>query len=354
MIHSRIVFSALAICAVRAECQSSRKITDSSPLLTLTTYQTVDDPSGLVWRMPSSTVRAPSGELFLLPGAFGPKSLPVRVSADGKSIRLLGRSGNGPGEFSNVHSLSLTTDGLIRVHMLGRSALVRVDGTFVREVRTGSIPNHLDIVPLSGLGALVLTGTYPNAADKRPVLELDSLGRTIRTLPVAATGAQPPDRSLGPGRLPLNTYWVTESNDQNPRGYTIRQFDLQGKLLRTLIHEPSWWIYSARDESVYGKAGPSSYSYSVRERSDGLLLITFVHPKQDWRRVSISPDEGGRNNWYESKLVVLSPSSGTVVGVASLRGVFATLLSDDIVSVYEESEMGEPLVKLFRIAVPRR
>ena len=100
---------------------------------------------GKPFNMPTGLALAPNGEMFVSDGYGGHRV--HRFSADGELLQSWGREGTGPGEFVNVHNVTVDADG--RVYICDREnnriQLFDADGNFLTEWTDLKRPNDIAI-----------------------------------------------------------------------------------------------------------------------------------------------------------------------------------------------------------------
>ncbi len=98
---------------------------------------TLDGPPEYTFGRVRDVAWAPGGSIFVL-DAFGPQIL--QYSDDGQFLRLVGRSGSGPGEYKEVLGIEITPEGLLAIWDVGNARISLFDsaGTFVEAWRVES------------------------------------------------------------------------------------------------------------------------------------------------------------------------------------------------------------------------
>ena len=224
---------------------SSRWHIDPSPVLDLAASGT-GDPH--VFDRVRGVVRLSDGSIAIANGG----SREVRFySPDGKFRAATGREGEGPGEFTNIRGISLTTsDTLLVLDYDGRMTVLGPDGTLVRVVRLPgyvvsihalgdaevvAVFGYASVVAYQGAGGMI---RRPNALWRYDIggTRLDSIGRTagyeeyMFVLEGGRSGAAPP-------MFGQRAHVVTRGNAifrGNGNAMQIEELSPSGHLLRIL------------------------------------------------------------------------------------------------------------------------
>jgi hypothetical protein len=310
-------------------------------------------------RDPNGSLSDPAYSLFevageLVVGARAPlQRFPVVFDSTGQYLRDIGRPGQGPGEIDVPVWTALLAGDTIRVFTPGRVSDFTTAGTFVRataQLGGAVFVNALRLFP-SGTQVIVPAGPgRPAGRDMYPLVVRGPDGSVLRRLELLDTGGELLLRVLGRARdHEAEKFWVAQSGPFNRRGYSLMLVSTDGKVHRSLVHEPSWWL-SLPSGPRGSLTGPISRVADVRERSDGTLLVIVSQAKPGWRSIPTTP-KGGMETRYEARLLAIDLRTTSVVGMATIpRG--SSFISDSRLVVQTLTKNGEPELTVFEIRLP--
>jgi hypothetical protein len=247
---------------------------------------------------------------------------------NGRFVKLIGRAGEGPGEFRRVRELMVWGDTLFASDAaLGRISSFSTDGEFL--AARPFMPGTDGIVRLrEGLVAFGRSGA-PSAAGLP--LHLVGDGRTIiRSFGASDVTVHPSDmfsifRSIAPSSD--TAVWAAAVNR-----YEITLWSPTGKALLTFVRNVPWfprWAKAGHREDV---SRPVPRLECVREDGEGHLIVLLHVPRADWRPTAKAPEgEMPILPDYERKRYV-----DTVIEVVRIRDakVIATTRLHDYLSCY--------------------
>jgi hypothetical protein len=339
------------VIATPADAQGPKVVTDSCRDCTvaLRRLHTITDVDG---ELHGATFSVGVGNWLV----FLKRPSPLVYNSEGRFVGPIGRIGDGPGEIRNVVSIGHLAGDTVRVFMRGRSADFSLRKGFVEDktLRSATPVNDLllfprgehvvNIYPLSGTTGKDVNPFEVRNADgsrrSRPEL-LDTKGQAI--LKVVGR-ARESDHQRG-------IFWTLQSGVISPKGFLIQQVNLDGRVLQSLAVEPSWWQHvppNARGERV----APSSRIVDIHQREDGLLLVTVVHPRENWRRL---PRHGrGFEELSAARLIVIDPVRLEVRGIANLSAEIAVVASDSRIVTYEYDADRVLQFGVHEISIPAR
>ncbi len=172
-----------------------QSMVDTTPAWTShVAYSTAEVDSVQLWANSTASFVADSSLLI----GSGPDLF--SVSLDGKTVRRLGREGDGPGEYHRIFRLGTAEDGTVFVgDLFGRVTHIRPSGEVVRiipRLERGTAGRESDPVALLDSGRMVSTSWQqrPNRGgmaglpsgdverDPVPLFALDSTGKLIDTI----------------------------------------------------------------------------------------------------------------------------------------------------------------------------
>lgn len=244
---------------------------------------------------------------------YGPQVL--EWTGDGRFIRAVGRSGEGPGEFSPRGGLKL---------FLGpRDSLFVLDGaqgwtvfdpqlTYVRTfVGRFNGRNNGTLHIVEGRGILT-TGDVVGAP---PARDGSFHWMGFDGSPGGSFG--PPRDVSGSGVERLERVsdvddglWVAPPNGAR-RGLSVERWTFDGRRERILERRVPWLPPDGYEE-VPGEPRLPEYDY-VHVDGEGLLWIVMAVRDPRWRRVSPEERQGVEQELYDGRLEVIDPEAGRVV-----------------------------------------
>lgn len=197
----------------------------------------VDGPGAL----PGGPINAsvdPEGRYWL----FFPEEPIMVFDAGGQFIGLVGRSGDGPGEFLNPYVAAMSDDVAIVLESRPRATVLDFD---FRHVRTVALSyRRIWDAPAFGPGSVLVNGLFGSPDQvRRPFNVVDVSGSSAAV--TRSFGPDLEDRSSRIGLYRLrhvfdtprgNTIWVTEQ-----RRYHVSKWSSEGELLDSLVRQPEWF-----------------------------------------------------------------------------------------------------------------
>ena len=204
---------------------------------------------------------------------------------NGRFVKLIGRAGDGPGEFRRVRELKVWGDTLFASDAaVGRITYLSTDG---KVLGTRSfIPGTDGIVRLRA--GLVAFGRNSTPSGAGLPLHLIGDGRTIiRSFGASDVTVHPSDhysmfRSIAPSSD--TAVWAAAVNR-----YEITLWSPSGKALRTLTRSAPWfprWSDAGYREDI---SRPVPRLECVREDGKGNLIALLHIPRSDWKATTRRP-----------------------------------------------------------------
>ena len=228
------------------------------------------------------------GNLYLFDGTGGVTGpwLDPRIlvyDENGAFVREVGRSGEGPGEFSAPVSMAVLRDGTAAVADMGHRAYHLFDesGGFVRMVRVNSVPllitSHAEADPRGhGVYAIMATGRAgmgrgPDSPEpvSRPIFRLGLEGEEV-TVDTVAQGWLPPPPETADGTIPGV---VIEG-----RPVTFRELGLG----QTTVFEPEL-LMAALPGGRIAYSDSSAYALNITGEGGGPAVRVIARPLQPER-----------------------------------------------------------------------
>lgn len=277
-------------------------------------------PGDYVWG-----TRDTRGNFFVGPAVGGGSVL--RYGADGRLDGLIGRAGEGPGEFRLVGAMVVGVGDSLHVFDRGWSnrSTFAPSGEYVSS--TPLIPMGVDHLAYFSDGTMVVAGSSQTSSlVGYPAVVLRPDGQWQRPIgavsPLVGTGQSTRDdsRSMGPGRD--RTIWLAHFNR-----YRLEQWDLEGRLIRVLDRDAEWfqpWPGTAQlGSGLYEPPRPSLRE--VWQDDDGVVwTVTFVadaewQPREDPGATAPGAEGGGvpemdeRDQIYDAIIEAIEPTTGSLL-----------------------------------------
>ncbi len=272
---------------------------------------------------------APAGAFDLLPGksvsrrsdgvyvsnVFGENALAIWDST-GRFMRVVGRSGAGPGEFaSGIQPVFGPGDSL---HAMDNSRHLSVFDDELRYVRRSL---QLNAHRPAGSWFLTVDGRRfvsppPPGVRSHHVAELHSDG-TVRSLLVPADAAttgpdiEAAERTIAHGGG--DTFWIGPTQVPEQK-YEMEEWSLDGRLLRRMRRDAAWFIPYKLSEDSEKSSPPSTYFAMLQVDGSG-----FVHTAVSSREGTNRKAPSARTSRTERKAgisvrwEILDPNSGALI-----------------------------------------
>jgi len=240
-------------------------------------------------------------------------------SSDGEFLHVIGRNGEGPGEFREIMVLDLIAGDTLAVvdKALGRVSLFDPDHQFARSfsvLPVMTVGEEHALTPLPDHGFLVTGNIRTREMIGIPHHRFDSIGNLLGSFgdpPVRGSYLQlqfvrPIDLSED------GTVLVAHQDD-----YRVTRWTLDGEKLEVFAPVRRWFLDGQyppgerRDRQ--GILQPRSGIFDIQESAEGLIWVIGRTPAAGWRE-SLGPD-GQRqafDEYYDYILDVFSPE-GTLV-----------------------------------------
>jgi hypothetical protein len=315
--------------------------------LRLDRVSTLGAPGDAVDIMPSSVV-VRHGEGY----AVAPVGDRAQIAFYGKSgafERVVGRQGQGPGEFSNIRSLAVVPGGTIAV-LDQRITLLPVAAA--APVVSGQLPAGVTAGRLIALpdGRLVINNYRPG----RPPLCLFGTDLTLLRCfgDPAASGRNAPsslERLITPGDHA--TVWAATERYR----YVIERYDTLGRRIARLQREPSWFPAIRPEDDPGGsvrQSRPLPHLTGLWADGGGRIWTSVLVPDSRWHATQAPPPAGreGRpapmvpvaewGQYFDTIVEIMDPATGRVVVSQRFPGVMGGFTSDGLMTELRETRDG--------------
>jgi hypothetical protein len=333
----------------------------SSCVIHVDTLLQIRDPDGRGGlSTPSGIARTRDGN-WLVTSFENPGQISV-FSPTGRALRTVGRSGEGPGEY---RSATLVTVGPADSVWVFDSQLMRVSVldaslNYSRSYRVVTRPVlDLTVFPDSRLLVSAEYRTGERAGFPLHVVEPD--GRVTISL-----GTETPAyRSEEDTYLNRRSFWPADRSavwTADIVRYRLQQWSLEGRKLKEINRNVDWF----RPHTTYpypsdiSSQPPPPGLVSVHQDSSGLLWTLIRVPDPRWRS-AVGPrrNSAGRNSigvlqrsrYWDTVVEAIDPLTGTLVASYRLDAVLNRFVANRMAFQYEEDEVGEPRIVIWRFQV---
>lgn len=284
---------------------------------------------------------------FVLGAVAGGGELFV-YDSDGRFVRGLGRSGQGPGEVQGMvriwagpgDTLFVADDGNNRMQALTSR------GDYVRSF---PMPRPFRRFARLSTGDFVFAKSLGSAGDDMFVL-LDASGRETETFGPSKSAEPDLESAVAsprPGTSPA--FWTASR-----RQYAVHEWRLTQApgpavaLVRTLVREADWFPpYPEFSDEVYESVPPPPLLHHVWEDEDGLLWTYSLVPDPGWRPdIPLSPRPTWHRETFDHRVEVLDPSSGRLVAVGEHEDRLSPVCGSRLMYAVVETPAGDMRVRV--------
>ena len=299
---------------------------------------------------------------------------PMIYDSTGKFLRVLGATGDGPGEYRGpVAVVSFGSDSILAMDLgKNRAAVLKGDLTPARTI-TLNAPGQLGHFALAGK-TLFASGSVPTPASAALPLHTLSIGKDeLQVVKSTGTGSAGMIRGhehlfdwrISSGRN--RTLWSAEI-----REYRVAQWSESGNMLKQLIRRPAWFKDSSNAAPINRITVPPPIMADIAEDSDGLIWVAVLTASETWKEgykvpTPPPPPPGsgratgeGRTRLYDlyklygTTVEVIDPSVGKVVTSFGIKQHVLALLSGRRAAVYTEGADGYPALQIVQFTLARR
>lgn len=287
--------------------------------------------------------------------------------AGGRFVRILGRYGQGPGEFQFIRTLAVSpADTLYAFDQLRRFAVFGVNGAHVRT-------HLLPYVPSSSVAF----------ADGRFAISAPGKGRSDAGLPIHLRNVDGEAvRSFGAEHAVLDprepdnlNRFITAGNDGTVWSaftdrYRVEQWDTLGALRQVIIRESGWFDIRSPRRHPTARDGttlryrltepPASSIRGIDVDNEGHLWVLIAIADKNWKSNDIWLGEGESltpsklDAMFDSLLEELDPVTGRVLSSTVLPTYFSQFTGRSTVASLRETDNGGRAVDVWEIRKPSR
>ncbi|GIW52755.1 MAG: hypothetical protein KatS3mg081_2110 [Gemmatimonadales bacterium] len=330
----------------------------SSCRLTVTPLVVLGSPGDTVGPDLQYWVAADSRGRYYVAPTIGLGQVAVYDST-GRLLGLLGRRGQGPGEFEHAGPVKVGPDDSLFVfdHSLNRLTVFDRD---LKVARTQLLPVWPRNVLIRRSGEMVMQAMVPTPDRIGFPLHLVSRdGRILASYgaerPVVSrrhTAAQWPElaESTDPGAV-----WIASRD-----AYVLSLWRDGGARILTIVREVDWFPPRAEDVFVPEDAArPVPWIRGIFQDRQGLLWVLVSVADQQWRA---RPRAGGGverrpvsnseiNRYVDTRIEVLDPSAGVLVAAVRHPSLLMGFVEEGLVFGPRGDDQGNEFVEIYRLAL---
>ena len=287
-----------------------------------------------------------------------PSAGPVQAfDHSGQFLRLIGRSGEGPGEIGGIVDVNVVGSRIVVLDWRKRAWLL-----FDRSGQTVSEAQH----SMAGMGEFVpVDGDHIVMAtiDRRPDLVANPLhvvnvvtGDPLRHFGALDSNWAVTDPFAGSvivsGVSTTGTVWVGKAASP-----TIKEWSLEGDLLRSIDGELPWFPLVTAQPDI-GKEQPPTLLRAVAMSPSGQLWVLTSTADPDWRKAELTTlgeevviERSQRDGYRDSRLDIFDIEGRIHIGFHTWDSAGVRLLNQDgepAVSVMEYTDEMVPQVGIYR------
>lgn len=298
---------------------------------------------------------------FLVAPTLNPGEIAV-FDQHGKFERVIGREGDGPGEYRRIRTIVVGPADTIRVLEWASFSTLAPDFSFLRRTFFDRLVDAWTVLPTGGLAVLSTslgTGSPPN--------RLHILGPDGRLESSFAAAPRSYDRrrdvnerfgALAPsGRL--GGIWFAKSNR-----YAVELYVAQ-ELRKVIMRQVDWFQPWEGYLPLEGFASPPRPAIeAIAELRDGSLLVLARRADSMWERnrvafaraagpESFRPRDIDRNLMFDSVVELIDPTTGAVIGIARSADYIRGPIGDgSIVFTRRADGIGRVRIFVYRLVTP--
>ena len=279
----------------------------------------------------------------------------------GATVRIVGRDGDGPGEYRAISTIDLHPDG--RTYVFERRRLTVLDPQLA-VISTATWPLLVEKGVVLTDGTVVVDGQLPGQDSAFALHHVSSDGQFLRSF----------DASAGVGRFRFIARGHDETIWSAPRGqdgpiYRIDRWDPRtGELLQRIVDEPAWMQWSPpeqtssergcergdqaacnrmHDERRATPRPPPPSIVNLWESSDSLLWILSIKADARWREAR-SDDPQRR---FDSVLEVRDATTGRLLATREFDQRLTDFTDRGSIVMFELDSLDQPVHTLIRVSL---
>lgn len=278
-------------------------------------------------------------------------------SENGRFLRVLGRRGQGPGEFQRIWGMNVDEGGSLHVFDagIGRWTVFSPALDLVRNVRLPFPPINRGATLVLPNGSALLNAAPRTSALAGSFYHLlgrdGSLSRSIGNAPIRPrlSESEDPRLELAPYRVVAPSgdsgFWSTGVGE-----YALEQWSFGGEPLRTpLIHDPSWFQVQGPvgGEGMVGAPVPLILSLEVDSASR--VWVSGQGADENWEEAVSRFRVEDRQGYWDGFIDVIDPIEGRIVASTRMPGGAIKFLGEGHAYRYRSDDLGVVYVDIYRV-----
>jgi hypothetical protein len=286
--------------------------------------------------------------------------------ANGTVDRMIGRKGNGPGEFqSSNHGIIVGDSMLVFDWVQSRATMIDPDLLPRRTIRIAQSVG--DVVPIEWPSLLVTHGHFPTSTPPNSVMHRISLADTEMRL----LGSFGP---LGTGG-PMGNVEVQQRMGRGRDGIwsayagrpAFTKWDRNGRAIAAFTRPLDWFTGQSPATIGWGRSAPTPMTALIGEDESGLVWLFIYRPAPNWKEawVDVRPVRVGGGSEIRARDVqydklmdtyieVIDPTQGRVIARHNFDGYIFEALPGRKVAQYVVDASGIPRVHILSLTLNGR
>lgn len=302
----------------------------------------------------SRVVRDKHGRFYTVPTRPGKVAV---YEEDGRLTAVVGRLGDGPGEFRSVSSIAIGPGDSLFVFSSPRVTVFSPSGRFVR---TRMIPGSFRVRSAAVLadGSMILQGLVNSAAEfGLPFHRLPPAGDVLRSFGAPADASfvwrSVYDEARRFATAGDSVLWSSKLSH-----YLLEEWTLDGSARRSIERKVEWfapWTWTPGRETDVRIAAPDPHISGVTVDDSGLLWVSAQVKDQAWRQRRPSETPIGAAEYAEAvdtMIEVIDPARPALLASRRLPGVI-WMIDSDLAAEYVEDSAGFTIVRVLRLRLVR-
>jgi hypothetical protein len=282
------------------------------------------------------------------------KIAPRVFGADGKLIKILGRFGKGPGEFSAPYSVAVLPGDSVMIIDAGRRLIFDSNYHLVRTAPAYPLAMFETTLPD---GNRVVWKDYDVTSSEIKLELQNPTSAVLRSINIPyamrPTIAIPTLRLAGSGS---DKFWLLMSNE-----YHVEHWSIDGKKRLSLDRNAPWWVEPVGEKTSPTKAVQSRQISAKRPMSSinalqddsGRLWILGRVPRNDLPAsdTTLKSGEGPLSHpydRYDTMIEVFDSKTGKLLITQRFSGYFSHLLGNGYLAKLVDDEEGRPVVEIWK------
>lgn len=283
----------------------------------------------------------------------------LAFGADGQLQGVIGRVGEGPGEFHNLGQVRVDDHYAYLIDQRQRRVTVLEldDLSFDRTFRLPAVPGDLAVLSTGRLVLAMDVATPEHAGHPYHLIDRD--GSFLRSFG-GAGGVYRSDRShllqrvVAPDRRP-GLFWGATVHR-----YQLTLMDESGAVRRSLERREPWFEPHERGVIADPSDPPRPRLHHIRMDSAGRLWVLIQIPAERWREGLVERTTprgqtywtiGDESRFLDTVVEVIDPAAGEVIARGRFDPLFRHFASDGTAVSYGEDAGGVPFIRVWDLVI---